>query len=94
LNYSTSTNEEDKDNIRIATTCGEILITLIGNALDATKLEAGKVELDYHETDILDILKRVTSISKLKAKEKKISLKLYVSKNLPKIISIDSARLT
>jgi signal transduction histidine kinase len=86
--------EEDKDTIRVAVTCGDILMTLIGNALDAAKLDAGKVALDIIETDIFELLKNVFSTSKLKSKEKGIKLKLFASYDMPKTVLIDGNRLT
>lgn len=39
-------NKEDMETLNIASLSGEILITLINNALDGAKLEANKLELD------------------------------------------------
>jgi signal transduction histidine kinase len=47
LKYSKSLSKEDMETLNIANVSGEILITLINNALDGAKLEANKLELDY-----------------------------------------------
>ncbi len=69
-------------------------MTLIGNALDAAKLDAGKVALDIIETEIFELLKNVFSTSKLKSKEKGIKLKLFASYDMTKTVLIDGNRLT
>ena len=46
LKYSKSLSKEDMETLNIANVSGEILITLINNALDGAKLEANKLELD------------------------------------------------
>ncbi len=39
-------SKEDMETLNIASLSGEILITLINNALDGAKIEANKLELD------------------------------------------------
>jgi len=41
---------------------GEILITLINNALDGAKIEANKLELDPHKSDIVETLTKAASL--------------------------------
>ena len=47
LKYSKNLSREDTETLNIASVSGEILITLINNALDGAKIEANKLELDY-----------------------------------------------
>lgn len=72
---------------------GEILITLINNALDGAKLEANKLELDPHMIDIVEILTKSVSLFQWKAKEKKINISLLIAKKIPDQVEIDEARL-
>ena len=53
---------------------GEILITLINNALDGAKIEANKLELDFHKSDIIEVLTKCATLYSWKAKEKKIDI--------------------
>ena len=48
LKLSKNINKEDSETLNIAGMSGEILITLINNALDGAKLEANRLELDPH----------------------------------------------
>ena len=48
LKYSKSLAREDLETLNIASVSGEILITLINNALDGAKLEANRLEIDPH----------------------------------------------
>ena len=74
LRYSKSLSSEDQESLNIASVSGEILITLINNALDGAKLEAGKLELDAHITDIVETLSKPVSLFLWKAKEKDIKM--------------------
>jgi signal transduction histidine kinase len=72
LKYSKDLTKEDLETLNIASVSGEILITLINNALDGAKLEANRLELDPHMTDIVEILTKTVSLFQWKAKEKQI----------------------
>jgi signal transduction histidine kinase len=62
LKYSSSLSKEDYDTLNIANMSGEILITLINNALDGAKIEANKLELDSHRNDIVETLTKSASL--------------------------------
>jgi signal transduction histidine kinase len=53
---------------------GEILITLINNALDAAKLDANKLELDTQFNDIFESLTKSVNLFTWKARERKVNL--------------------
>ena len=83
LKYSKNLSREDTETLNIASVSGEILITLINNALDGAKIEANKLELDYQMTDIVEILTKAVSLYSWKAKEKKVQISLKVAKSMP-----------
>lgn len=83
LKYSKNLSREDTETLNIASISGEILITLINNALDGAKIEANKLELDYQMTDIVELLTKAVSLYSWKAKEKKIQISLKVAKSMP-----------
>lgn len=93
LKYSRSISPEDLDTLNIASVSGEILITLINNALDGAKLEANKLELDYRMNDVVEILTKAVALFSWKAKEKDVSLALKIARNMPNNIEMDEARL-
>lgn len=74
LKYSKTLSKDDLETLTIASVSGEILITLINNALDGAKLEANRLELDPHMTDIVETLTKAVSLFQWKAKEKKINI--------------------
>jgi len=62
LKLSKNLSKEDSDSLNIAGMSGEILITLINNALDGAKLEANRLELDPQMNDIVESLTKAVSI--------------------------------
>jgi signal transduction histidine kinase len=83
LKYSKSLSREDIETLNIASVSGEILITLINNALDGAKLEANRLELDPHMTDVVEIMTKAVSLFQWKSKEKKINISLMIGKKMP-----------
>jgi signal transduction histidine kinase len=80
--------------LNIANVSGEILITLINNALDGAKLEANKLELDPHMNDVVEIFTKTVSLFQWKAKEKRLNISLKIGKKIPDFIESDDARIT
>lgn len=62
LKFSKNLSKEDKDILDLAGTSGEILITLINNALDGAKIDANRLELDPHMNDIVESLSKAVNI--------------------------------
>eukprot|EP00347_Sterkiella_histriomuscorum_P011972 403370391 len=94
LKYSKSISKEDHETLNIANMSGEILITLINNALDGAKIEANKLELDSHKSDIVEALTKSASLFQWKSREKHVSLSLKIGKKIPDLLEIDEARIT
>jgi signal transduction histidine kinase/CheY-like chemotaxis protein len=71
----------------------EILVNLINNVLDAAKLRSEKMEISHEEADVVDVVRKVLTISSKTFEKKKLSVQALVDKSIPKKIWIDSSRL-
>lgn len=72
---------------------GEILMTLINEILDISKIESGKVEILETRFDISDVIADVYNIVKIKANEKDLDFKLDISESIPRFYIGDDVRL-
>jgi signal transduction histidine kinase/response regulator RpfG family c-di-GMP phosphodiesterase len=72
--------------------CGELLLTMINNLLDAGKMMS-HIEISPSETDIYELIEKVWKLHVVKFKQMNVKAELIISKQLPHHIIIDSHRV-
>lgn len=72
---------------------GKSLLTLINDILDLSKIEAGKIDLQYEYVDIASLFYEMENFFSVKVKEKKLDLIIKVSPDLPHTVFMDEVRL-
>jgi len=90
------TNNLSKDQIEYAEviqTSGKGLLSLIDEILDLSKIEAGKMSVEFKFENIDEIVSGMRSLFGEMTKQKHLDLQLSVSGNAPRIINTDRARL-
>ncbi|MFV8271217.1 response regulator [Flavobacterium sp. GT2N3] len=70
-----------------------ILIKIINNILDISKIESGKLELNIEEVDLFELIYNVIDIFKYHADLSKIDLIINIDTSVPKYVLVDSIRL-
>ncbi len=71
---------------------GQSLLSIINDILDFSKVEAGKMDLEAVEVDLLEVAEDVASLFAAKAREKRLDLAVYVDPTLWKVLG-DPVRL-
>lgn len=84
--------EHQQENLEALQFSAETLMSLINDILDYSKIEAGKLTLDYSVIDVHDMLAGVVAIHKSRAVERGIALNLELGA-LPGGLRTDKARL-
>jgi len=74
-------------------TNGRTLLTLINDILDLSKVEAGKLKLNYESVNLPSLLKDIQQMFLQRAKEKGLFLNLQIDDSIPGEIYIDEVRL-
>ena len=82
-----------KNYVRSVQDSSKILLTIINDILDLSKVEAGKLELEYIPTDIRVIANEIENIFMQKAKARALHLNIVVDKPVPKTLIIDEVRV-
>ncbi|HUO99257.1 MAG TPA: response regulator [Rhizomicrobium sp.] len=75
---ATDLSPEQKRFAEVIHDSGEALLTVVNDILDISKLEAGKLELDHTEFDLVATVERTTALMIAKAREKQLDLAVYV----------------
>ncbi|MDC1067790.1 PAS domain-containing protein [Candidatus Kapabacteria bacterium] len=72
---------------------GKNLLTLINDILDLSKIEAGKLTIQYEKMNLAEFLKEIQQIFSLKASEKNLNMEIVYNSEIPNFIDIDEIRL-
>lgn len=72
---------------------GQGLLSLIDEILDLSKIEAGKMELEYGQVMVQEIVGDMKALFGPVAREKKIELEVIVDQKVPSLIETDKLRL-
>jgi len=74
-------------------TSGKLLLGLINDILDLTKVEIGKLELEYVPVDVHALFMEMKHIFTPKLKDKGIGLEIEIDESLPEILILDEIRM-
>jgi CheY-like chemotaxis protein/nitrogen-specific signal transduction histidine kinase len=72
----------------------DVLLGLINDVLDMSKIEAGKMQIEIRDVDLRDHCTKLAKIWGPKAAERGLSLTLEIDPDLPAFIRADGLRLT
>ncbi|MCX7737396.1 MAG: ATP-binding protein [Candidatus Kapabacteria bacterium] len=86
-------DETNREYVNTILTSGRNLLTLLNDILDLSKIEAGKLELQYNPANFKELLKEVKQIFIIKANEKKLDLNYFIDQSIPDYLIIDDTRL-
>ena len=79
--------------LNIIKSSGEILLNLINDILDSSKIESGKLNLENAPFNLDECIKNIGALLKNKCDEKKINLNINIDPTMPKILCGDKVRL-
>lgn len=85
--------EEQRSHLETMRNSGEILLSLINNVLDLSKLESDKLKIEEIPFDLHKSFNNILKLMKLKSDEKGISLDLKIEPNTPIQVIGDPTRL-
>ncbi len=90
----TSLTDEQRDYLRRVRNAGHRLLSLINGLLDMSKIEAGKLEIEYGDFLLRGLLDDVVQEQIVRARAKGIGLDLEVGVDVPNFLVGDSFRLS
>jgi len=89
----TDLNEVQHDYIESAYSSGEILLALLNDVLDLSKIDAGHMELDCRDFDIYQAVEKSVHITSKTLHDHDIEIACFISKDVPRFLNGDAGRL-
>ena len=85
---------EQKKQLDAIKSSGDILLVIINDILDLSKIEAGKLSLEETPIDLTAITRQAIDTFEVKADEKKIKIHQKTSESIPNMVLGDSVRIS
>jgi len=93
LLITTKLDDEQRDFTNTMKGSAEVLLALINDVLDFSKVEAGKLHLESIDYDLREVVEGSVHILACKAEEKELQLRSYIDPDLPVHLKGDPSRL-
>ncbi len=90
---ATELTDEQLEFVKIIRNSGDSLITIINDILDYSKIEAGKLDFEIIDFNLIVTMDEVTDLMAIKASEKSLQYTAVVSKEVPPFLCGDPGRL-
>ncbi|MEA2101057.1 MAG: PAS domain S-box protein [Thermodesulfobacteriota bacterium] len=87
------TDKQHQEYLSAISSSGRILLSLINDILDLSKIEANKIDLHYTATNVRTIFAETRNIFSQKVKEKGLDLEIEIDPGLPETLLLDEIRL-
>jgi len=72
---------------------GDYLLELINDILDLSRIEAGKLDVEWEDTDLSALVGGIESLMQVRAAEQKNELKVIFTTDVPRTVRTDGTRL-
>ncbi len=89
----TSLDTEQTNLVSAIKQSSEILLGVINDILEISTLQNGKIQFEYKDFDLHNLLDNLVNMMKYKAQEKDLVFELHVDESVPKVIHGDKLRL-
>lgn len=85
--------DEQRRAVRVIQESGEHLMSLIGDVLDLTRIEEGHLELDVATFDLRRMLRTVSELIRVRARQKEIAFVCQLAPDVPRRVRGDASKL-
>ncbi|MGB8686325.1 MAG: response regulator [Microcoleus sp.] len=90
---SPNLTRENRESLRIIHRSGEHLLTLIDQALDLSKIEAGRMTLDSTNFDLYRLLDELEDMFQLRSQNQQVELLFQRAADVPQYVQTDAVKL-
>jgi CheY-like chemotaxis protein len=86
-------SEQHKKMVSSIISSGNLLLSLLNDILDLSKVESGKLEIIIEPSDLENILKEIKLLFEEKASKRGIEIGIFIETGFPQILMIDEIRM-
>jgi len=86
-------NRAQREQVEILTDANEVLLSLLNDVLDLSKIEAGKMTIEATDTDLPRTLHGLQRLWQPRAVDKGLDLRLEIATDVPRLVLLDPLRL-
>ena len=86
-------NSKEKNYIKSVQDSSKILLTIINDILDISKVEAGRLQIEYTDTNIRVLADEMYNIFQHKIKSKGLLFNIHIDENVPNMLMLDEIRV-
>ncbi|MGM0608264.1 MAG: ATP-binding protein [Candidatus Muiribacteriota bacterium] len=94
LLLETELNQQQEEFTRMISQSGSLLITIINDVLDFSKIEHGKMKLYESQGSIHELIKTIMKVFNYQIEEKQLKLNYYIAEDVPEFFLGDKTRLS
>ena len=84
---------ENKSHLQAILSSGKTLLSLINDILDLSKIEAGKMQINYEPVELSILIEDIEHIFEKKLREKGLNLKIDIDPDMPRVLMLDEVRI-
>jgi signal transduction histidine kinase/CheY-like chemotaxis protein len=93
LLQETDMNPYQEDSLKMIVTSGDLLLTVVNDVLDYSKLESGNVDINIQQSNLQETLDAVVHSFVQKSRSKNLEVKTFYDAMVPEFVNTDSKRL-
>lgn len=89
----TPLSTEQREFGTIINTSGDMLLNIVNDILDYSKIEAGRLDLEIIDFDIVELVEGTAEVIADKARSKQLSLATFIDADIPRLVRGDPGRI-
>lgn len=93
LTLKSELTQDQRENLNIVNSCADLLLNVINDILDLSKIEAGKMTIDIIQFDLYKLLDDTFKTHLFKVREKGLKYKYQIGDGIPRFIVGDPKRI-
>ncbi|HEY0647976.1 ATP-binding protein [Phenylobacterium sp.] len=86
-------NRAQREQVEMLTDANDVLLSLLNDVLDLSKIEAGKMTVEAADADLRRMLEGLQRLWQPRAADKGLDLRLEIDADLPQVVRVDPLRL-